>query len=250
MSIYIQSSIIHKALDYNNIELFDLLISKIDETLISNRDKLGILIRFHHLYRDGSKLTLERYAWVIERLKVDINKTYCTRTLLTDLILCSNTERSEEFIDYLLSRKDLEINKPDMHFGFPALQHMFRVLWSSADDVRVDLIKKLLKAGADFNYKHKSTGRNIAQEMVARYGFDEVFKKYFKYLLFQTNIDINNKDREGKTVLDMIEKRINDYASCANDTTNSNTERESYERLRKEAVEIKKLILMRIGGGV
>lgn len=249
MSIYIQPRVIHIALDYHNMKLFDLLIRNIDETSISNSDKLGIVMRFHYPHADHTKLTLERYVGVIERLKVDINKTHRTQTLLTDLVLRPSIEIRDKFIDYLLSRRDLKINQPDRYFGFPALQHMFRILWRTTE-LRVELVKKLLKAGADFNYKNKQTGRNIAQEMIVKYSYDEVFKTHFKYLLFQTNIDINNKDKEGKTALDLIETRISRYEQLARDTTHTEIEREYNERLRKEAVEIKKLILMRIGGGV
>lgn len=250
--ILIQPRVFHVAMDYGNMELFDKLLNEVDETQMANKDKLAIIRRFHYRY-SHPKLTLKRYIATINRLNADINKTCYSQTLLTHLVNYDYdvNEKNESFVDYLLSRPDINVNKPDRYTGFPVLQSMFCNLWGD-DKVKVKWIKKLLKAGAKWNICHKKNGRNVLQAMVREESYSKSFEAHLNYLLYSTDIDMSHKDKNGKTVLDLAEERIVEEQKSYDDMVkNSNR---YYSTPTKDnidmAFKVANLIKIRTEGGI
>lgn len=246
--ILIQPRIIHVAMDYGNIQLYDKLIDEIDETKMSNKDKLTIIRRFHYRYSNPA-WNLERYIKTINRLNADINKTCYSQTLLTHLVNYDDNEKNNAFIDYLLGRPDIKVNKPDRYTGFPALQSMFCNLWNN-DTVKVKWVNKLIKAGAKWNICRKKNNRNILQAMVREASYSESFEAHLNYLLYSTDIDMSHQDKDGKTVLDLAEERIVEEQKRYDDAI-ARKNHYYYEPTEvdiKKAQKYKELIKMREGG--
>lgn len=249
--ILIQPRMFHIALDYGNIELLDVLLDRVDETQMANNEKLKIIRRFHYRY-SNPKLTLEKYIATINRLDADINKTCYSQTLLTHLVNYDDNEKADAFIDYLLSRPDIKVNKPDRYTGFPALQSLFCNLWNN-DTVRVKWVKKLLKAGAKWNIVKKKNKRNILQEMVMESSYSNSFDQHLQYLLFNTDIDMDHKDKDGKTVLDLSVERIQaekDLYEKRKNNKGSFFHHEPTEDDINRAMQVHELLKSRIVGGI
>lgn len=249
--ILIQPRVFHVALDYGNMELFDKLIDEVDETKMPNNEKLCILRRFHYRYSSQEKLTIERYSHTIDCLKPNLNRTIYCQTLLTHLVDQDESEKVNKFIDYLLSRSDVKINQADRNTGFPALQSMFCNLWNN-DTVNVKRVKKLLDAGAKWNIVKKKNGRNVLQEIVRESSYSDSFDLHLQYLLFSTDIDVNHKDKNGQTVLDLSLERIQ-YEKDRYEKSKNNQNYYRYEPTEediKKAEQVHELLKSRIIGGI
>lgn len=210
--IFIQPKLFHTCFDINNMQVLENLLDTVDETRMSNKDKLSIIMRFHYRWRGLMQdYTVERYAKAINTLKPDINKTYNSRTLLTHLVnYCCNYKDSNmphylKLIKYLLSRNDVDVNKPDRKCGFPALQGMF-VDRYNAHHIDLKLVNLLISNGAKWNILNKNK-QNILHWMLKNGVYEE---DSLKYLLFNTDLNVDQKDINGDTPLNMAEQRIID----------------------------------------
>lgn len=250
--ILIQPRVFHVAMDYSNMELFDRLIEEVDETRMPNNEKLCILRRFHYRYGNQEKLTVERYSHAIDRLKPNLNRTIYCQTLLTNLVNQSESEKVSKFIEYLLSRPDVKVNQADRNTGFPALQSMFCNLWNN-DTVNVKRVKRLLDAGAKWNIVKKKNKRNVLQEMVMEASYSNSFDLHLQYLLFNTDIDMDHKDKDGKTVLDLSVERIQAEKDLYEKRKNDKSSFYHYEPTEDDinkAMQVHELIASRIIGGI
>lgn len=251
--ILIQPRVFHVAMDYSNMELFDKLIDEVDETRMPNNEKLGILRRFHYRYGDQKKLTVGRYSHAIDCLKPNLNRTIYCQTLLTNLVNQGESEKTNKFIDYLLSRPDVKVNQADRETGFPALQSMFCNLWDH-DTVNTKRVKRLLDAGAKWNIVKKKNGRNVLQEMVREAGYCKSFDLHLQYLLFNTDIDMDHKDKDGKTVLDLSVERIQAEKDRYEERSKSNKGSFFYyeptEDDIKKSEQVHELLKSRVIGGI
>lgn len=250
--ILIQPRIFHVAMDYSNMELFDKLINEVDETRMANNEKLAILRRFHYRYGSQEKLTVERYSHAIDCLKPNLNRTIYCQTLLTNLVNQNESERVDKLIEYLLSRSDIKINQADRYSGFPALQSLFCNLWNH-DTVSSKRIKRLLDAGAKWNIVKKKNGRNVLQEMVRESSYSNSFDLHLQYLLFNTDINMDHKDKDGKTVLDLSLERIQSEKDRYEKNKNNQNSYYSYEPTEddiKKSEQVHELLKSRIEGGI
>lgn len=208
--ILIQPRILHVALDYGNIELYNKLLEDIDETRMVNNEKLKIIRRFHYRY-NSDKYTLELYSKTIDALKPNLNRTVYRETVLTNLVKHMDDASDMKlvaFFNYLIARPDVDITKPN-YDGFPILQNLFTDLWSHDKlATKLPIIRKLLDKGANWNCVQRSTKLNALQYMVKHGTFTKNYDEHIKYLITNTDIDMDHKDKDGKTVLELAEERV------------------------------------------
>ena len=212
MKIEIEPRFFHMAVDYGNFNLFDKLLDEIDPTKWKNQKKLEILYRFHYPNsRYANDFTMDRYKKVIEVFNIDVNGSCYGYTPLTHVIsyydVYSFASNSNKFLEYLLNRDDIKINKPDREKGFPLLQ-CYLLNLSDSSDVDKSFVEKLLNKGASINWCNKK-GRNLLHKLC---DFTEYCSHrnidLIKYLVFNTGIDVEKKDKEGKTPLDLANASI------------------------------------------
>lgn len=255
--INIEPRFFHIAIDYGNFTLFDKLLDEVDPSNWKNHKKMEILFRFHYPNsRYVSYFTTERYKKIIDTLKIDLNSTCYGYTPLTHLISwydswrTKETEHGKRLMDYLLSRNDIKINKPDRDHGFPLLQ-CYLMSVNSEDEFNKEFIERLKSLGANLNWCDKR-GQNLLHRICS---FDRYYgnrnTRLLKYLIFSTDIDFEKKDKKGNTPLDLAEKSIID-------------EEEAYQKAMKEqsqyyipsresvvrAIEIRDILKGRIKGGI
>lgn len=208
--ILIQPRVFHVALDYGNIDLYNKLLEDIDETKMKNNEKLKIIRRFHYRYGASDKYTLELYSKTIDILKLNLNRTVYRETVLTNLVKHMDTDdmRLVPFFNYLISRPDVDITKPN-YDGFPILQNLFTDLWSHDKlATKLPIIRKLLEKGANWNCEQKNSKLNAIQHMVKYGTYTKNYDEHINYLITNTDIDMDHKDKDGKTVLELAEERV------------------------------------------
>lgn len=204
--INIQKKFFHLCFDNRNFKLLEHLFEVVDEKCLKNSEKIGIIIRFHYYSEEISDI-IQVYDKAINLLKPNLNGTNNGQTLLTNLC-CRSTRgcvTEKQFVEYLLNRKDVDINKPDRYKNFPALQYLFIF----NNDLNMDLVNLLVSHGADYNICNKF-GQTILHMMVkeGRVYNESAVLENTKYLLFKTNLNVGKKDNDGKTALDIIEDKI------------------------------------------
>ena len=259
MGIQIEPRFFHIAIDYGNFILFDKLLDEIDPSNLKNQKKMEILFRFHYPNsKYVSYFTIERYKKIIDTLKIDLNSTCYGYTPLTHLVNyyegytygCRDSKHGKELIDYLLSRSDININKPDRERGFPVLQ-CYLMDVSSNSEFDKAFIERLKSLGANLNWCDKR-GQNLLHRIC---NFDHYYSnrntRLLKYLIFSTDIDFEKKDKDGNTPLDLAEKSIIDeeeaYQKAMREKSQYYTPtRDSVEK----AIAIRDILKGRIKGGI
>lgn len=252
--ILIEPRIFHVALDYRNIELYNKLLEDVDETRMKNNEKLKIIRRFHYRYGASDKYTLELYSKSIDTLKPNLNRTVYRETLLTNLVKHMDNlsdMRLVSFFNYLIARPDVDISKPN-YDGFPILQNLFTDLWSHDKlATKLPIIRKLLDNGATWNCEQRNTKLNALQHMVKYGTFTSNYDEHITYLITNTDIDVDHKDKDGKTVLELAEERVvqekKAYEKAVSGPTHWYTPTEANI---KKAEEVLELIKARVIGGL
>ena len=250
----IQPKFFHLAIDYGNFTLFDKLLEQVDASMWKNQKKLEILYRFHYPNSVYIKdFTLDRYKQVIDTFDIDVNGSCYGYTPMTHIISYYNSyydrnnRHSNTILNYLLSRPDIKINKPDREKGFPLLQCYLM----STDNIDKNFVEKLVNKGADINWSNKKK-QNILHKLCdfswycSRRSIDLV-----KYLLFNSVIDAEQKDKEGRTPLDLanasIVKEEEAYQKAMADTHRWYTPNRNQI---EEATAIRDLVQSRVQGGI
>lgn len=257
MGIQIEPKFFHTAIDYGNFALFDKLLNEVDPSNWKNQKKMEILFRFHYPNsKYVSYFTVERYKNLINTLKINLNSTCYGYTPLTHLMgwydswRIKETEHGKGLMDYLLSRNDVEINKPDRNRGFPILQ-CYLMSVNSDEEFNKEFIERLKGLGANLNWCDKR-GQNLLHKICNfNYYYGNRNTRLLKYLIFSTDINFEKKDKDGNTPLDLAEKSILDeeiayQKAMAQQSRYYTHTRESVEK----AIAIRDILKSRIKGGI
>lgn len=258
--ITIEKKFFHLAIDYENIVLFNELLSKVDEEEYKNSDKLGILYRFMSPYRN---INLEMFKKVIERLKVNLNGTCYSQTPLTRLVHyltcdsfysnnCNDVKVKADLkviFNYLISRDDVNINKPDRYSGFPPLQTYIMDL-RDAKKIDKSVISELINKGANMNFRTKKEGNNLLHHLLRNKTYGDDFS-ILNYVIFSTDIHLQQKNKLGETPLDiaeaMIIKETEDYETSMKQNNRYWTPTKHYI---ETATKARDLLKSRLEGGL
>lgn len=252
--IKIEPKIFQTCIQVKNFSLFDELLDRVDISDWKNQKKLQLLFEFHYSHAVPEQYcTIERYKKVIDVFKINLNGSCQGCTPLTHVIRLGTTE-NETILDYLLSRPDVDVRKRERKTGLPVYQ---AVLYDMSRREKMDktLIAKLIKKGGDINDTDKD-GKNILQSILeyGSYWSDSINENLIKYLLFNTVLDLDHKDKAGKTVMDFAEERIKREKEFYNKAVDSYQKNSWYSAPSNEKVEqairIRDLIKARIIGGI
>ena len=103
------------------------------------------------------------------------------------------------------------------------------------------------------NCPSKKNGRNVLQEMVRESSYCNSFDLHLQYLLFNTDISMDHKDKDGKTVLDLSLERIQAEKNRYEKSKNNSQSYYRYEPTEKDinkSMQVHELLKSRIIGGI
>ena len=255
--IKIEPRFFHLAFDYANYDLLNELLDKVDETKYKNNEKLGILYNFYHaIYRfpDKFKMLFDSYKTTIDRLHINLNGSYWNNNAVTKCIQFMDgyyakvhglSGNFKQILNYLLSRSDVDVNKKCRRYGFPVLQTY--IIGQEEKRLNMGIVNALLNKGAKIN-ACDIKGNNVLHYVVKACDLEE---DIFNWLLFSSGINVEKKNKAGKTPLDVAEERIVKETEYYNKAINNSS---SYYTPTKDNIEAatkrRDLIKARILGGI
>ena len=257
--IKIEPKFFHLAFDYANYALFNELLAKVDETKYKNNEKLSILYRFYHAmnnYPDKFDMLFDSYKTTIDRLHINLNGSYWNNNAVTKCLQFMDgyyatmhglSGNFKQVFNYLLSRSDVDINKKCRKYGFPALQTY--IIGQEEKQLNMGIVNALLNKGAKIN-ACDSKGNNVLHYVIKSCFIKE---NVFNWLLFSSGINIEKKNKEGKTPLDVAEEEIVEetkaYDKAVKDPSPYWLYKPTKERIEL-ATKTRDLIKARILGGI
>ena len=253
--IKIEPKIFQTCIQVKNFSLFDELLDRVDISDWKNQKKLQLLFEFHFQHAVPEQYcTIERYKKVIDVFKINLNGSCYGYTPVTHVIGIGTTS-SKMILDYLLSRPDVDVRKRERRTGLPVYQAVLFDIGRRGDKINRTLIGELVKKGGNINDTDKN-GKNILQSILeyGSYWSDSINEDLIKYLLFNTVLDLDHKDKAGKTALDFAEERIKRERerydkACIEYQKHSWYSAPSKEKI-EQSVRIRDLIKARIIGGI
>lgn len=253
--IKIEPKIFQTCIQVKNFSLFDELLDRVDISDWKNQKKLQLLFEFHYQHAVPEQYcTIERYKKVIDVFKINLNGSCWGYTPVTHISSMDNAT-SKMILDYLLSRPDVDVRKRERRTGLPVYQAVLYDISRQGEKLDRTLIEKLTKKGGNINDTDKE-GKNILQSILeyGSYWSDSISENLIKYLLFNTVLDLDHKDKAGKTVMDFAEERIKrekEFYDKAVDSYKKNSwySAPSNDKV-EQAIRIRDLIKARIMGGI
>lgn len=256
--IKIEPKFFHLAFDYSNYVLFNELLAKVDETKYKNNEKLSILYRFYNamnMYPDKFDMLFDNYKTTIDRLHINLNGSYWNDNAVTRCLQFTDgyyarvhglSGNFKQVLNYLLSRSDVDINKKCRRYGFPVLQTY--IVSQEEKQLNMGIVNALLNKGAKIN-ACDSKGNNILHYVIKACDIKE---DIFNWLLFSSGINVEKKNKEGKTPLDLAEERIVKETEYYNKAINNSNH--YYYTPTKASIEAatkrRDLIKSRVTGGI